>query len=124
MIYQYEQFNHNQVDADIDEDANDDTESANNNESNSLEIQHDSEIDGNGQENVKEIDVVNSNYGTKDEQQHSDGGEAMNIDNEEIHPEEDDGLKAQDEVDKQRMEKTYRKQEEEWISKRDKVSTI
>lgn len=35
---------------------------------------------------------------------------------------EDEGLKAQEDIDKQRMEKAYRKQEEEWISKREKVS--
>lgn len=35
---------------------------------------------------------------------------------------EDEGLKAQEDIDKQRMEKVYRKQEEDWINKREKVS--
>lgn len=38
--------------------------------------------------------------------------------------EDDDGLKAQEDVDKQRMEKVYRKQEEEWLSKREKVREL
>lgn len=88
-----------------------------------MEIQHVSEIDGDVQGNVTKIDVVNSNYETEEEQHpQSDDTEAMNIEVEEKQPEEDDGMKAQDEVDKQRMQKIYRKQEEEWISKRDKVS--
>lgn len=43
-------------------------------------------------------------------------------DTEENTPDDDDGIKAQEDVDKQRMEKVFRKQEEEWLNKREKVS--
>lgn len=68
---------------------------------------------------------MNRNYGTEEDQyQQLDSAEAINVENEDKQPEEDDGMKAQDEVDKQRMEKVFRKQEEDWICKRDKVSRV
>lgn len=39
-----------------------------------------------------------------------------------IEEEEDEGLKAQEEVDRQRMMKCFRRQEEAWLTKREKVS--
>lgn len=38
--------------------------------------------------------------------------------------EDDEGLKAQEEVDRQRMQKCFRRQEEAWLTKREKVSHI
>lgn len=38
-----------------------------------------------------------------------------------VDEEEDEGLKAQEEVDRQRMEKCFRRQEEAWLTKREKV---
>lgn len=40
---------------------------------------------------------------------------------EQQNDEEDEGLKAQEDVDRQRMEKCYRRQEEAWLAKREKV---
>lgn len=63
------------------------------------------------------VDSINEEF---DATSIDDQREVNDVDDEEL----DEGLQAQEEVDRQRMEKCFRRQEEAWLTKREKVGKI
>lgn len=63
------------------------------------------------------VDSINEEF---DATSIDDQREVNDVDDEEL----DEGLQAQEEVDRQRMEKCFRRQEEAWLTKREKVRKI
>lgn len=78
----------------------------------------DEDIDDDGQKSAEEsVDSITYEHNAG-EDQHNGGDSPKNLEDE-----DDEGLKAQEDVDRQRMEKCYRRQEEAWLAKREKVRT-